>query len=538
MTTRLESDAQVTILKQQPILSPKILQVVSRGFSRSGSRMTARERHIATCYIAGWPVDVDARELRMVLRKFIHPAQVLVLQVSLRTGIGQQLQDNMEDNVRQAVAVAAGGGEHQLFYMGGVSFCLLTFGEAMAMSMSSSLRDSMREQGYDLNIGLGEICRRAEDLPSMYTQATLVARLGQAFWGKRYQYRLHDVSFFAALLPRLAQCPAVVASLGTLSEQLSKPKNLLPTLDLLFEHNLSPSLVARAMRIHRNTVIYRLSKVKQQTGLDPLDFYDALQLRFALATIKMQQSTDLPLVDSVRGVVNGEDDVRIGLLRKAFYSPKLTDNDVRQWASSAGVSLPTDFALYYTGNEIDDDKNTTILCNIAYGEGLHVYIISGSSARLKRRLQQISASGDIGVLVTSKELQGCLSSAGSIISDLLKVGSLVLSPKLYDQNSVGSFAVLANKRSAKGVGRWAQGIFEALSAQPQLLGTAEMLFESGLNLSTAARRLGLHRNTLIYRIGRIKQCTGYDLAVFADAMQLKLALVLAQVDSEAQLAVK
>ena len=36
--------------------------------------------------------------------------------------------------------------------------------------------------------------------------------------------------------------------------------------------------VARAIFTHRNTVLYHLNKVKQQTGLDPRWFYDLVEL--------------------------------------------------------------------------------------------------------------------------------------------------------------------------------------------------------------------------------------------------------------------
>ena len=36
--------------------------------------------------------------------------------------------------------------------------------------------------------------------------------------------------------------------------------------------------VAHAIFAHRNTVLYHLNKVKQQTGLDPRRFYDLVEL--------------------------------------------------------------------------------------------------------------------------------------------------------------------------------------------------------------------------------------------------------------------
>ena len=43
-------------------------------------------------------------------------------------------------------------------------------------------------------------------------------------------------------------------------------------------HNMNVTDVARAIFAHRNTVLYHLDKVKQQTGLDPRRFYDLVEL--------------------------------------------------------------------------------------------------------------------------------------------------------------------------------------------------------------------------------------------------------------------
>lgn len=44
------------------------------------------------------------------------------------------------------------------------------------------------------------------------------------------------------------------------------------------KHDMNVTDVARAIFTHRNTVLYHLNKVKQQTGLDPRRFYDLVEL--------------------------------------------------------------------------------------------------------------------------------------------------------------------------------------------------------------------------------------------------------------------
>ncbi len=52
----------------------------------------------------------------------------------------------------------------------------------------------------------------------------------------------------------------------------------------------------------------------------------------------------------------------------------------------------------------------------------------------------------------------------------------------------------------------------------ELLETAETFFECDLNLSDTARQMFIHRNTLTYRLDKIRKETGLDLRRFQDAV--------------------
>jgi len=65
---------------------------------------------------------------------------------------------------------------------------------------------------------------------------------------------------------------------------------LLETLQGFFDNNLSITQTAKALFIHRNTLLYRLERVKKITGLDPKKFDDAVQLRIALKMRIYQKS--------------------------------------------------------------------------------------------------------------------------------------------------------------------------------------------------------------------------------------------------------
>jgi sugar diacid utilization regulator len=62
-----------------------------------------------------------------------------------------------------------------------------------------------------------------------------------------------------------------------------------------------------------------------------------------------------------------------------------------------------------------------------------------------------------------------------------------------------------------------EGFIDA-ARDKELLSTAEELFKCDLNISEAARKLYLHRNTLLYRIEKIKNHTGLDIKKFEEAV--------------------
>lgn len=60
----------------------------------------------------------------------------------------------------------------------------------------------------------------------------------------------------------------------------------------------------------------------------------------------------------------------------------------------------------------------------------------------------------------------------------------------------------------------------------ETLFTIQKFFENNLNVSETSRKLFVHRNTLVYRLEKIKKFTGLDLREFDDAIVFKVALMV------------
>ena len=56
--------------------------------------------------------------------------------------------------------------------------------------------------------------------------------------------------------------------------------------------------------------------------------------------------------------------------------------------------------------------------------------------------------------------------------------------------------------------------------------TIQKFFDNNLNVSEASRQLFVHRNTLVYRIEKIRKLTALDLRNFDDAIVFKVAMLV------------
>ena len=77
--------------------------------------------------------------------------------------------------------------------------------------------------------------------------------------------------------------------------------------------------------------------------------------------------------------------------------------------------------------------------------------------------------------------------------------------------------------------RYSSLIFNRQTARlfnDEMIHTIETFFENSLNLSETARKLYIHRNTLVYRLEKVQRTIGLDLRSFDDAVTFKMMMLL------------
>ena len=68
----------------------------------------------------------------------------------------------------------------------------------------------------------------------------------------------------------------------------------------------------------------------------------------------------------------------------------------------------------------------------------------------------------------------------------------------------------------------AQPKLKKILADQEVMRTALCFIDNGLNVSAAARAIYMHRNTMMYRLNKIKRVIGIDVRTFDGAVSLKI----------------
>ncbi|GIO14914.1 hypothetical protein J19TS2_44690 [Cohnella xylanilytica] len=68
-----------------------------------------------------------------------------------------------------------------------------------------------------------------------------------------------------------------------------------------------------------------------------------------------------------------------------------------------------------------------------------------------------------------------------------------------------------------------------LFTEPETISTLDAFFSMDCNVSETAKKLFIHRNTLLYRLDKLKQETGLDVRSFNDAVLVRILLLLYKV---------
>ncbi|MFH1940424.1 MAG: helix-turn-helix domain-containing protein, partial [bacterium] len=153
--------------------------------------------------------------------------------------------------------------------------------------IGKKIKDTISQKmKFKVTIGIGEYHEDIQGLNKSFKEATQALDVGTRLGGAGDIYHVDNLGVGKLLAEIREESQQEFMEKTIYSTKNNKEKKinefLLETLQGFFDNNLSITQTAKALFVHRNTLLYRLGRVKKITGLDPKKFDDAVQLRLAL----------------------------------------------------------------------------------------------------------------------------------------------------------------------------------------------------------------------------------------------------------------
>ena len=145
---------------------------------------------------------------------------------------------------------------------------------------------------YEFSWGISDISQKTADFPQLYQNAVLALQYCLHSNNTQYRFTYRDT--------KEAQIVSVLSNnekVRLIAEEILRPlrgdgtesgPNLLETLSMFIQCNYNTSLTARMLHIHRQSLLYRLEKIKDLTGLSLNDHKDLFLLEISLKTLSVQ----------------------------------------------------------------------------------------------------------------------------------------------------------------------------------------------------------------------------------------------------------
>ena len=152
--------------------------------------------------------------------------------------------------------------------------------EKIAVNMEETLKNELRIKTI---IGIGTVAEHLRELADSYKQAQTAIEVGKVFDTEKsiMHYENLGIGRLIYQLPTTL-CEIFLKEVFKKNSLDSLDQETLFTINKFFENSLNVSETSRKLFVHRNTLVYRLEKIRKLTGLDLRQFDHAIVSRVAL----------------------------------------------------------------------------------------------------------------------------------------------------------------------------------------------------------------------------------------------------------------
>ncbi len=150
--------------------------------------------------------------------------------------------------------------------------------------LARSIVDTLGGEFYtQATVGIGTVVEGIKDLARSFKEAQVALEVGKVFDTEKTIVSYDNLGI-ARLIYQLPTtlCEMFLREVFKKGSIDSLDQETLFTIQRFFENNLNVSETSRKLFVHRNTLVYRLEKIKRLTGLDLREFDDAIVFKVAL----------------------------------------------------------------------------------------------------------------------------------------------------------------------------------------------------------------------------------------------------------------
>lgn len=158
--------------------------------------------------------------------------------------------------------------------------------------LAASIIDTLNGEHYiKAVVGIGTPIANIKDLAASFKEAQIALEVGKVFDAEQaiVNYNHLGIARLIYQLPTTL-CEMFLKEVFNQGSIDSLDEETLFTIQRFFENNLNVSETSRGLFVHRNTLVYRLEKIKKLTGLDLREFDDAIVFKVALMVKKYLNS--------------------------------------------------------------------------------------------------------------------------------------------------------------------------------------------------------------------------------------------------------
>ncbi len=159
--------------------------------------------------------------------------------------------------------------------------------------LAASIVDTLNGEHYiKAVVGIGTPIGNVKDLSASFKEAQIALEVGKVFDTDQQTISYNHLGI-ARLIYQLPTtlCEMFLKEVFSQGGIDSLDEETLFTIQRFFENNLNVSETSRGLFVHRNTLVYRLEKIKKLTGLDLREFDDAIVFKVALMVKKYLNSS-------------------------------------------------------------------------------------------------------------------------------------------------------------------------------------------------------------------------------------------------------